>query len=79
MPGRALGLVGNPDWVGRWKGDGGGGWADGAGTVRGGTVGWWAETPSASPRLGDGREERKGRARQHSRAPALPWSPHGFL
>lgn len=50
-------------WVGGWCWHGA--WWDG------GLVGWWPETPSASPRLDD--EERKGRARQHSRAPALPW------
>lgn len=69
----ALGLAGNLGWAGRWKGAGGGGQADGARMVNGGMVSWWAETTSASLRLGDGREERKGRAGQHSSVPALPW------
>lgn len=54
-----------------------GGWCWDGAWWDSGMVGWWAETPSASPRLDD--EERKGRARQHSRALALPWAPHGFL
>lgn len=46
----------------------------------GGVVGWWHGgqgahllSPGCPHRLGDGREERNGKARWQSSMPALPW------